>query len=928
VLVLAALLAFGPAGLTTPAPPAIPATGAVPMLGPAPASPASPAATGVGAVLAVDDLLANTTTAGNSTPAEQNGPQWGMYDPVSGVLYIRGNSGQTLSTVDAATERATGTLVAGTSTFPNAQLEPTVAVDTANGDLLVTNYGPGNLTIRSGATGVPLATIALPRGPAGVVYDPDNGNFYVSDYSTATVSVVSGTSLKVTANISVGTDPAAVAYDPTDHHVFVANYGSANVSVIDTSTGAVIANPAVGAEPVSLAWDATDDLVGVASNTGHSVTVLSGATGSVSATRSVGTGYAIGLAYLAASDQFYAANQVSDNVTVIDAPSGVSAKSFVLPGPPQAIGADSANDQLYVACPESGAVTALNGSTDTFATNFSIPDQPSDIVVDGSTGTVFVVDQGTSVRDANLTVIDPATDRTTASIRLTADLLGVTFDPTLDSVEVADQWGNVTYRADGSTGAVLGLAPVGDLPGESVYDPTNGYLYVMNVASSTVTAIDGAGAPVATYPTGLIPSGIAVDGPRGLLFVCTDFGNVTVIDLAHPATRASIVVRADDLLKAVAYDPHSDRVYVADWTGSNITVIDPATNTTVGPSIPVGSDPSAILYDPANDTLFVGNFGSANVSVLSDATDALVHTYPATDPQSLAYDAQTNSVYSVGEPSSEVYAVNASTYASLGAPLRLGDLYAGGLAYDPDDHRLFVSDEFDGVLLEIGPGAPPTRYPVTFTESGLPAGTSWAVTLASVTSRSITASIVFDEPNGTGLAFNVTPVAGYVAAPKLGTVDVAGAAVPEPIDFSPYAGFSLEFSETGLAGGTSWSVSVNSVAHSGSGTSISLLVANGSYSFTIGTVSGYTANATSGTLHIAGASKTFDVAFTPTTSPPPSPNAPAPPISTEEWTILAVVIVAAALSAVAGLMRRRRKGREPPPTPTAPNGSPPSPPLS
>ena len=921
---LSALLVFGPASLTTVSGPPLSPSASAPTHGLLPAVAAVRPASGVGSVLAVDDLLANTTIAGNVTPAEQDAPQWGMFDPVNGVLYVRGNSGETLSTVDTATGRETGTLPAGATTFPNAQLEPTVAVDSATGDLLITSYNSGNLTVRSGSTGALLATIALARGPAGVVYDPDNANFYVSDYSTATVSVVSGATLKVTANISVGSDPAALAYDPTDHHIFVANYASTNVSVIDAATGAVIANPAVGAEPVALAWDATDDLVGVASYTGHSVTVLSGATGAVSGTRSVGTGYAIGLAYLAASDEFYAANQVSNNVTAIDAATAVAAKSFALLGPPQTISADPANDQLYVASPETGAVTALNGSTDTFATNLSIPDQPSDAVVAGGSGTVFVVDQGTSVRDANLTVIDPATDRSTASILLSADLLGITFDPTLNSLEVADQWGNATYRTDGTTGAVDGLAAVGDLPAESTYDATNGDLYVLNVASSTVTAIDGSGVPVATFPTGLIPSGIAVDGPRGLLFVCTDFGNVTVIDLSHPATRASIVVRADDLLKAVAYDPHSNRVYVADWTGSNVTVIDPTTNRTVGASIRVGSDPSAILFDPANDTLFVGNYGSANVSVLSDTTDAVVRSYPAADPLSLAYDAQTNAVYSVGEPASEVYAVNASTYESLGAPLELGDLYAGGIAYDPDDHRLFVSDEFDGVLLEIGPSAPPTVYPVTFTESGLPPTTSWAVTLVAVTKRSSTTSIVFDEANGTALAFNVTPVAGYVAAPKLGTLNVAGAAVPESIAFTPYAGFTLQFSESGLAGGTTWSVTVDSVAHTGSGTSISIAVANGSYSFSIGTVSGYTVNVSSGTLHIAGASKTFDVAFTPTSSPPPSPNSPNPPISATEWTILIVVLVVAVLAVGAWLVRQRKKEPNPPATSNEPPSPPPS----
>ncbi|MFP3255905.1 MAG: GGIII-like transmembrane region-containing protein, partial [Thermoplasmata archaeon] len=40
-------------------------------------------------------------------------------------------------------------------------------------------------------------------------------------------------------------------------------------------------------------------------------------------------------------------------------------------------------------------------------------------------------------------------------------------------------------------------------------------------------------------------------------------------------------------------------------------------------------------------------------------------------------------------------------------------------------------------------------YSITFTENGLPSGTTWSVTLGGITKTSNTTTIIFNEPNGT-----------------------------------------------------------------------------------------------------------------------------------------------------------------------------------
>ncbi len=91
----------------------------------------------------------------------------------------------------------------------------------------------------------------------------------------------------------------------------------------------------------------------------------------------------------------------------------------------------------------------------------------------------------------------------------------------------------------------------------------------------------------------------------------------------------------------------------------------------------------------------------------------------------------------------------------------------------------------DSGLITVGgdfwPLSPPL-YAVTFTESGLRAGTSWSVTLAGVTGSSRGASLVLYEPSGS-YAFRVATAGGRLPHPASGTVTVRSSGVVVPITF-------------------------------------------------------------------------------------------------------------------------------------------------
>ncbi|MGP8145452.1 MAG: protease pro-enzyme activation domain-containing protein [Thermoplasmata archaeon] len=154
-------------------------------------------------------------------------------------------------------------------------------------------------------------------------------------------------------------------------------------------------------------------------------------------------------------------------------------------------------------------------------------------------------------------------------------------------------------------------------------------------------------------------------------------------------------------------------------------------------------------------------------------------------------------------------------------------------------------------------------YPVTFTESGLPTGTHWAVTLNGGTLGSTTTSIVFAEPNGT-FGYTVGGIPGYGPAPSSGSVTVNGAGAAAAIAFSPET-YSVMFLESGLPTGTLWSVTLNGNTLSSTGTTIAFSETNGTYGFTVGGVAGYRSSPSSGSVTVAGAGVSPAIAFTPWT---------------------------------------------------------------
>ena len=153
-------------------------------------------------------------------------------------------------------------------------------------------------------------------------------------------------------------------------------------------------------------------------------------------------------------------------------------------------------------------------------------------------------------------------------------------------------------------------------------------------------------------------------------------------------------------------------------------------------------------------------------------------------------------------------------------------------------------------------------YPVTFSESGLPSGVIWSVEISGLSQQTNSTSMTFNVSNGTHPFTASAP--GWRPSPSSAMITVNGTPVKEAIAFA-LATYSINFTETGLPSGTAWSVTFNGTASSSSASNISFTAPNGTYSYEVANVAGYSSSLSSGNITVNGSSVRAEILFSPVT---------------------------------------------------------------
>ena len=200
--------------------------------------------------------------------------------------------------------------------------------------------------------------------------------------------------------------------------------------------------------------------------------------------------------------------------------------------------------------------------------------------------------------------------------------------------------------------------------------------------------------------------------------------------------------------------------------------------------------------------------------------------------------------------------------------------------------------------------APPCALcAVSFTETGLPAGTAWSVHLGATSNSSTTKTIGFVVPNGTYSYLVGSGNSSFASGG--GAITVNGSAVTTVVPFSLVT-YTVTFSETGLPSGANWSVTVAGANHSSTTATVSLEEPNGSYDFDVNSPSGYSVNLSSGVVAVRGHDVAEPLMFA--SVPPMATFLGLPPA--EGYAVVAgVVVLVVGLSLASFRVARRRSGK-------------------
>jgi hypothetical protein len=170
------------------------------------------------------------------------------------------------------------------------------------------------------------------------------------------------------------------------------------------------------------------------------------------------------------------------------------------------------------------------------------------------------------------------------------------------------------------------------------------------------------------------------------------------------------------------------------------------------------------------------------------------------------------------------------------------------------------SVDVDGTGAGVDVSFTPYDYLVTFSETGLAAGTEWSIALNGVPENSTTSTIEFTEIDGT-YPFIVGPVVNYHTTSTVRVVTVTGANVTVIVPFAVNE-FPVTFTESGLPIGTLWTVTVDGMLASSRSANLTLLEPNGSYTYRVGTVSGWTPAPGTGSFSVTGGSASVSLSWT------------------------------------------------------------------
>jgi DNA-binding beta-propeller fold protein YncE len=304
---------------------------------------------------------------------------------------------------------------------------------------------------------------------------------------------------------------------------------------------------------------------------------------------------------------------------------------------PDAVAVNSATQTVYEANFVAGSITIVDEKTLSIADtlNLGSTTEPDGIAVDPASDQVYISESGTG----DVIEINGATCNGSTQSKCTATVisLGSKTDPDQIAIDSATHTAYVAASGAAAIGVInektdklVGEASGGKEPTDVAVDATSNTIYFTDVendgvgviAGSTCDAASPSGCPTTASEAaaGDEPLALAVDHALNRIYVA-DYGSseLTVLNEATGTTVTTVSGLADAIIgpRSVAIAPTGESVLVAgegdEGEGAGVAVVQTSDNA-VTHVIAGGTSPWAVATDPTDDYAWVADAGEASAS--------------------------------------------------------------------------------------------------------------------------------------------------------------------------------------------------------------------------------------------------------------------------------------------------------------------------
>ena len=333
------------------------------------------------------NLSGNTETG--SAPVGK-GPIFANLVGNVGRIYVLNNLANTLTFYPAISPSAGSNTV----TLPSGANPRAIESNLNLSSFYVSYQDRDSVGVISTSTNAQTAEIMLPASanPAAMISKFDGSKLYVAEAGLNKVAVIDTATNTVSATLDFGGGcgaPSAFASKPDGTYVYVACSSSNNVFWINTANNSVTDVPAatVGSSPNFLAYDTFRNRIVVTNPGSNTVSFINEDIATPPATYHTVTNVPVGsfpvsAAPLADGSRVYVANQISNNVTVIDSATLTVKTTIPVTGSPNFI--RSSADSLRVAVTVTGGspnLTVIDPSTEAVNTTFPLTANPTYLIL-------------------------------------------------------------------------------------------------------------------------------------------------------------------------------------------------------------------------------------------------------------------------------------------------------------------------------------------------------------------------------------------------------------------------------------------------------------------------------------------------------------------------------------------------------------------